>query len=58
MSKSRQNTSQWPPGKEPWLAVNLSRVFPGLGQIYAGKVTRGLIISVSYYLPFAFWGAC
>ncbi|MEQ9625906.1 signal peptidase I [Coleofasciculus chthonoplastes] len=48
MSKSKQIKSHCPPGKEPWLAVNLSRFFPGLGQIYAGQVTRGLIISASY----------
>lgn len=28
--------------KDPWLAVNLSALFPGLGQIYAGKIFRGL----------------
>lgn len=30
--------------KDPWLAVNLSALFPGLGQIYAGKFFRGLLI--------------
>lgn len=30
-------------GKEPWLAVILSTLFPGIGQIYAGKTLRGLI---------------
>jgi signal peptidase I len=30
--------------KDPWLAVNLSVLFPGLGQIYAGKFFRGLLI--------------
>lgn len=30
--------------KEPWLAVNLSLLFPGAGQIYAGKVLKGIII--------------
>ena len=28
--------------KEPWLAVNLSMVFPGIGQLYAGEQFRGL----------------
>ena len=32
--------------KEPWLAVNLSMLFPGLGQIYAGKKFRGLFLLV------------
>lgn len=31
-------------GKEPWLAVILSTLFPGVGQIYAGKTQRGLIL--------------
>lgn len=28
--------------KDPWLAVNLSMFFPGLGQFYAGKISRGI----------------
>ncbi|BAZ45753.1 signal peptidase I [Chondrocystis sp. NIES-4102] len=36
--------------KEPWLAVNLSKLLPGIGQIYAGKVLKGYIILLSYYL--------
>ena len=31
-------------GKEPWLAVVLSRLVPGTGQIYAGKARRGAFI--------------
>lgn len=34
------------PGKEPWLAVNLSRIFPGLGQIYAGQTAKGYGIAL------------
>ncbi len=30
--------------KDPWLAVNLSMFFPGIGQIYGGKLYRGLIL--------------
>jgi signal peptidase I len=30
--------------KEPWIAVNLSRLVPGLGQIYADRFQRGFII--------------
>ncbi|BDA74082.1 hypothetical protein CAL7716_082480 [Calothrix sp. PCC 7716] len=30
--------------KEPWLAVNLSKIFPGLGQIYSGNKIRGYLI--------------
>lgn len=29
-------------GKEPWLAVNLSLIFPGIGHFYAGYPFRGL----------------
>ncbi len=28
--------------KEPWLAVNLSMFFPGIGQLYSGEKLRGL----------------
>jgi signal peptidase I len=30
--------------KEPWIAVNLSKLVPGLGQIYADRFQRGFII--------------
>jgi signal peptidase I len=30
--------------REPWLAVNLSEILPGLGQIYSGNQSRGYII--------------
>ena len=30
--------------KEPWLAVILSSIFPGIGQIYSGKKIKGIII--------------
>lgn len=30
--------------KEPWLSVNLSKILPGVGQIYSGKKFRGYII--------------
>jgi len=32
--------------KDPWLAVNLSLFFPGLGQLYAEKFVRGLILII------------
>ncbi|MBE9101589.1 signal peptidase I [Vacuolonema iberomarrocanum] len=35
-------------GKEPWLAVLLTAiVFPGIGQIYAGKLFKGLILAIA-----------
>jgi signal peptidase I len=30
--------------KDPWLAVNLSLFFPGLGQLYAANFIRGLVL--------------
>ncbi|WP_019498173.1 signal peptidase I [Pseudanabaena sp. PCC 6802] len=32
-----------PTSKEPWLVVSLSGIFPGIGQIYAGKALKGWI---------------
>ena len=32
--------------KDPWLAVNLSLFFPGLGQLYAENFVRGLILII------------
>jgi signal peptidase I len=43
-------SEQLPSGKEPWLAVILSRLWPGIGQIYAGNVLRGWIFIVSSIL--------
>ncbi|QLE57354.1 signal peptidase I [Nostoc sp. TCL26-01] len=34
--------------KEPWLAVNLSQIFPGLGQIYSGKKLQGYFLIFIY----------
>jgi len=40
--------------KEPWLALILSIIFPGLGQMYYGNKIRGIIILILYSLLFAF----
>lgn len=32
--------------KEPWVAVNLSYFFPGIGQIYSGNISRGRILII------------
>jgi signal peptidase I len=37
-----------PRRQHPWLAVNLSLLFPGLGQIYRGEWTLGLILCLSF----------
>ncbi|HEY9782673.1 MAG TPA: signal peptidase I [Leptolyngbyaceae cyanobacterium] len=54
MYNTGSNTTQNPSGKEPWLAVNLSMFFPGVGQIYAGNLTRGCIFIIGQILLFLF----
>ena len=44
---SAQNLPPIESGKEPWLAVNLSLLFPRIGQIYAGRLVRGWILLIS-----------
>ena len=50
MNQPEQNLSTPTNIKEPWFAVNLSLLLPGIGQIYAGKYRRGLAILLSYCL--------
>lgn len=38
------SSSRATPPRSPWLAVNLSRHIPGLGQLWVGEVERGLLI--------------
>lgn len=52
MNQSQQPSSQETNNKEPWFAVNLSKLLPGIGQIYAGKILKGYIILFSYFLLF------
>lgn len=42
---------------EPWLAVNLSMFFPGIGQLYAGKKIKGwgFICCQVALIAIAFW---
>lgn len=47
MKPSKLNQPVKRENKEPWLAVNLSLFFPGIGQIYAGKLFKGVILIVS-----------
>jgi signal peptidase I len=44
-------------GKEAWLAVNLSMFFPGIGQLYAEKLRKGLfwLIAVGILIAIAAW---
>jgi signal peptidase I len=43
--------------KEPWLAVSLSGILPGIGQIYAQKSIKGYLILLTYLLlvTVGFW---
>ena len=43
--------------KSPWLAVNLSAVLPGTGQIYDGAIARGIAIALAHggLIWFIFW---
>ncbi len=50
MNQPEQNLSEQTGNKEPWLAVNLSWLLPGIGQIYAGKYRKGWAILLGYYL--------
>lgn len=50
MSQSGQSSSQSTSDKEPWLAVTLSSFWPGVGQVYSGKVIRGWILIVTQVL--------
>jgi len=40
--------------REPWLALILSIIFPGLGQIYYGNKIRGIFILILYLFLVAF----
>jgi signal peptidase I len=37
--------------RRPWVAVAISFLFPGLGQVYAGKLAKGLFLSILNGLP-------
>jgi signal peptidase I len=37
------------PNREPWFAANLSKICPGIGQIYAGKTKKGLGFLLGYF---------
>ncbi len=57
MTLSSENSLQSQPEKQPWIAVILSQVIPGTGQIYAGYLFRGLVIFAVWIgsVIIAFW---
>src|SRR5207248_272224 len=44
-----------PPVKLDWLAALLSYLIPGLGQVYQGRVGKGVMFFAGLYVLF-FWG--
>lgn len=43
--------------REPWLAANLSKICPGIGQIYAGQLRKGLGFLLGYFFLIGLGGA-
>lgn len=48
MNQTESESTRSRVNKEPWLAVNLSKLLPGMGQIYAGRSLKGYIIAFIY----------
>lgn len=46
-----QTTTNTKNERHIWIAVLLSLIMPGLGQIYCGKLARGLVFTFLNYLP-------
>lgn len=44
--------------KDPWLAVLLTKVFPGIGHIYGGAKRRGIIIAILFLALFVLTFLC
>lgn len=56
MSKTNSNPAQRRSPKEPWLAVNLSMFFPGVGQIYSRQLIKGLLFAAIYLVLVLYGG--
>ena len=55
---NQKKESEFPHRRRPWLAVFLSLVMPGLGQIYCGDMPRGIaVILVMTLFPLGWVGA-
>ena len=57
VKKMSQELNQGQGEKEPWLAVNLSLFFPGIGQFYAQKFTKAFLWAIGQLgvLIFSMW---
>src|SRR5215475_4035707 len=55
MASSPPSDPPLPPVKLDWLAAGLSFLIPGLGQVYQGRVGKGLLYFGGLYLLF-FYG--
>lgn len=53
--KAELSTPPLPPSQRDYLAAGLSYLIPGLGQIYQGRIGKGLLFFVGLYLLF-FYG--
>ncbi len=54
---ANENTAEQE-NKNPWLAVLLSKMFPGAGQIYAGAKARGFFFYCANHRTVADHGVC
>jgi signal peptidase I len=45
----------FPNRRRPWIAVFLSLLMPGMGQIYCGCITKGLILMLTVIMFSTFW---
>lgn len=52
----RSSTTSNITGKEPWIAVNLSMLFPEIGQIYGGSAVKGWFLIIIQLFAFGLGG--
>ncbi len=47
--------TDYPNRRRPWIAVFLSLLMPGMGQIYCGSITQGLVLMLIVIMFSTFW---
>ena len=47
--------TDFPNRRRPWIAVFLSLLMPGMGQIYCGSITQGLVLMLIVIMFSTFW---